>query len=83
MREYNEGNSLKKIQKNLKKIKLELGKIERHYRKSGRSAEANCAYKWQQKTGVLHAEATEDLLRFFPEAFEDGKVMMPRGGGSR
>ena len=83
MKDFDESASFKRIQNSLKKIKLELGKLQKHNRAAARAAEANCAYKWQQKVGVLHAEATEDLLRFFPSAFEDGMVITPKGGGSR
>ena len=83
MRSYNETESLKKIQSSLKKIKLEFGKMEKWHREEKRMAQANAAYKWQQKVGVLHAEATEDLLRFMPDALSDGTLIMPRGGGSR
>ena len=83
MKDFDESASLKRIQTSLKRIKLQLGQLERHNRAAARAAEANCAYKWQQKVGVLHAEATEDLLRFFPSAFEDGMVITPKGGGSR
>ncbi|MDG1313933.1 MAG: hypothetical protein P8P29_00220 [Flavobacteriaceae bacterium] len=83
MKDFDESASFKRIQTSLKKIKLQLGQLERHNRAAARAAEANCAYKWQQKVGVLHAEATEDLLKFFPSAFEDGMVITPKGGGSR
>ena len=83
MKDFDESASLKRIQTSLKRIKLQLGQLERHNRAAARAAEANCAYKWQQKVGVLHAEATEDLLKFFPSAFEDGMVITPKGGGSR
>jgi hypothetical protein len=83
MKDFDESASFKRIQTSLKKIKLQLAQLEKHNRAAARAAEANCAYKWQQKVGVLHAEATEDLLRFFPSAFEDGMVITPKGGGSR
>ena len=72
---------LKKVQKAMKTIKVALGRIEQANRDANRLESANAAYKWQQKMGVFHAEATEDLFKHWPEEVSGEIVAL--GGGDR
>lgn len=72
---------LARVQRAMKTIKVALGRVERINRDANRLEAANAAYKWQQKMGVFHAEATEDLFKHWPEEFAGG--IMTRGGGDR
>ncbi len=80
MKKIDERAELEKVQKALKVIKVSLGKIEKVNREAGRAPAANAAYKWQQKFGVAHAEATEDLISNWPQSLSDVVIL---GGGDR
>ncbi len=81
MKEIDERAELQKVQKALKAAKVALGKIEKVNREAGRLQAANAAYKNQQKLGVFHGEATEDLFKHWPEQFASEIVAF--GGGGR
>lgn len=81
MAKIDERAELQKVQKALKTIKVALGKVEKLNREEGRLEAANAAYKWQQKAGVFHGEATEDLFKHWPEQFASEIVAF--GGGGR
>ena len=81
MKKIDERAEMQKVQKALKTIKVALGNIERVNKEEGRLEAANAAYKWQQKAGVFHAEATEDLFKHWPQEVSGGIVAL--GGGGR
>lgn len=81
MKKIDERAELEKVQKALKVIKVSLGKVEKVNREAKRMEAANAAYKWQQKFGVAHGEATEDLFKHWPEGVA-GEIMTRGGGGS-
>lgn len=76
----NERAELEKVRKAMKTIKVALGRIEQVNRDADRFQAANAAYKWQQKMGVFHAEATEDLFEHWPEEVS-GEIVALGGGG--
>jgi len=82
MKKTDEQNEVLKAQKALKVFKIALGKIEKINREAGRMEAANAAYKWQQKAGVFHAEAAEDLYKYWPQNLADD-VIGTLGGGDR
>jgi len=83
MKKYDERESVDKIQEAVSDIKGELQKIIKHNKSEGRAEEANAAFKMKNKLGVWHAEATEEMFKFWPEALVSDIVIRPRGGGGR
>ena len=83
MKKYDERESVDKIQEAMSNIKSELQKIIKHNRIEGRAQEANAAFKMKHKLGVWHAEATEEMFKFWPEAIVSDIVINPKGGGGR
>lgn len=82
MKKTDEQKEVFKAQRALKVFKIALGKIEKINREAGRMEAANAAYKWRQKAGVLHAEAAEDLYKYWPQNLADD-VIGTLGGGDR
>lgn len=67
------------IKHSLGDIKRGLRQIEKINQESGRALAANAAYMNRCKTGVLHAEMTVDLHKYWPEFA--GPVQLGGGGG--
>lgn len=71
---------LEETQDALAVMKKNLREIQKINKDAGRHDAANAAMKARGKLIVWHAEATEDLNRFFPD--HAGEIQT-RGGGGR
>ena len=79
-----ERENIEKIQQCFAVIKKRAQDERKRWEEAGDAAKINAWYKLEAKMMVVHAEATEDLLRLFPEfsgVVSDGPVIL--GGGGR
>ena len=79
MTERTERENIEGVQKHFAGIKRKCKEEFDRWVEAGDAARANAWYKLMANSMVMHAEATEDLLRLFPE--HSGVVT--KGGGGR
>ena len=79
-----ERENIEKIQQCFVVIKNRAQEERKRWEAAGDAEKLNAWYKLEAKMMVVHAEATEDLLRLFPEfspVVTDGPVVLGGGGG--